>query len=251
MPTARRILLQRPRRALGLALRGQLGQAVRLGLATCADAWNYFGPAERAAACPCCGWHGPAFLAHAGRRVAFQSVCPVCGARSRHRGLARGLATFLEGMPEGRFLVFAPEAVLLTVLGRIGCSVATTDAFSVDVDHPGEDIQALSFSDRSHAGLMCNHVLEHVEDDHAAVRECARIVKPGGIALFTIPGDFSKAPTREYRRPDGNGHYRHYGREVEALFRESFSRVDVIDLATGAPEEHWIHPNELLFRCTR
>jgi len=34
--------------------------------------------------------------------------------------------------------------------------------------------------------LLCTEVLEHVEGD-AAVKECYRVLKPGGVAFFTVP----------------------------------------------------------------
>lgn len=34
--------------------------------------------------------------------------------------------------------------------------------------------------------LLCTEVLEHIEGDVAA-RECYRVLKPGGVALFTVP----------------------------------------------------------------
>ncbi len=34
---------------------------------------------------------------------------------------------------------------------------------------------------------LCTAVLEHLEEPEAAIRECHRVLKPGGIALYTVP----------------------------------------------------------------
>lgn len=34
---------------------------------------------------------------------------------------------------------------------------------------------------------LCTAVLEHLEEPEAALRECHRILKPGGIAIYTVP----------------------------------------------------------------
>ena len=36
-------------------------------------------------------------------------------------------------------------------------------------------------------GIACTQVLEHIQDDAAAVAEFARVLKPGGHVLFTVP----------------------------------------------------------------
>ena len=58
-------------------------------------------------------------------------------------------------------------------------------------------------------------VLEHVEDDEQVIRECLRVMKPGGVLLITVPalrwlyGDHDRAL----------GHFRRYtGDEMRGLF---------------------------------
>ena len=49
------------------------------------------------------------------------------------------------------------------------------------------DAQCLPFKDLSFDALVCIEVLEHLEDDEAGLIECFRILKDGGIAIFSVP----------------------------------------------------------------
>jgi SAM-dependent methyltransferase len=49
------------------------------------------------------------------------------------------------------------------------------------------DICALPFRDDEFDAVICNHVLEHVPDDRAAMRELRRILRQGGFAILMVP----------------------------------------------------------------
>jgi ubiquinone/menaquinone biosynthesis C-methylase UbiE len=150
-------------------------------------------------------------------------------------------------------LVFAPELIILQRLRKLlpPTSVKTTDFNSIDVDFPNEDIQALSFSDQSFRLIICNHVLEHIPDDNLALAECARILHPGGIAVFTIPGDFRKPKTWHFSRPDSNGHFRHYGLEVIEQMKRHFGEVKAIDMSEVAEPSSRVRPYDYAFLCNK
>ena len=68
----------------------------------------------------------------------------------------------------------------------------------VGVDHAGtaHDLDradlvgtayALPVPDASFDSALCTAVLEHLEEPEAALRECHRVLKPGGIALYSVP----------------------------------------------------------------
>jgi len=50
-----------------------------------------------------------------------------------------------------------------------------------------EDVEALSFPDNSLDLIVSNDVFEHVPHPDKAFSECARVLKPGGVLLATIP----------------------------------------------------------------
>lgn len=50
-----------------------------------------------------------------------------------------------------------------------------------------EDIQALSFADNTFSLLTSTEVFEHVPNDQQGFQEVARVLKPGGFFVFTVP----------------------------------------------------------------
>jgi SAM-dependent methyltransferase len=188
--------------------------------------------ARRGHVCPCCGAM-PALFVHraSGKKVVWNSACPRCDARSRHRGLSVLLPVLLDELGPERVLHFAPEPILGPIFaGRAGLSYETCDLFLEDVTHPGVDIQQTPFPGGAYDLVLCNHVLEHVERDGDAIAELARIVAPGGAAVITVPGDFRRAETVFFHGELPNGHYRDYGLDLVPRLERVFARVDVIDM---------------------
>jgi SAM-dependent methyltransferase len=61
------------------------------------------------------------------------------------------------------------------------------DDFGDDTcDHDG-DVLALTFDDGSYDGAICLEVMEHVLNPFQGLRELHRILKPGGLLLFSVP----------------------------------------------------------------
>ncbi|MCR4317523.1 MAG: class I SAM-dependent methyltransferase [Planctomycetes bacterium] len=54
-----------------------------------------------------------------------------------------------------------------------------------DVRH--ENLLALSFQDETFDLVFHGDVLEHVPDYRKALRECARVLRKGGVLVFTVP----------------------------------------------------------------
>lgn len=96
-----------------------------------------------------------------------------------------------------KVLHFAPEQAFFKRFRR----QKNLDYTTTDLNSPLADIKAdicnLPFEDNTFDVIFCNHVLEHIPDDTRAMQELYRILKPGGMGIFQIPQDLSRAKTFE------------------------------------------------------
>ncbi|HKQ60901.1 MAG TPA: methyltransferase domain-containing protein [Candidatus Polarisedimenticolaceae bacterium] len=61
------------------------------------------------------------------------------------------------------------------------------DVSSAGQPHVRADVQALPFRDSAFDAIKITEVLEHVPDTCAALRECRRVLRPGGRLVATVP----------------------------------------------------------------
>jgi SAM-dependent methyltransferase len=92
--------------------------------------------------------------------------------------LGCGMGGFLEGLSEIGERVFPSD---ISVEGLARCSER---GFGGGAAASG---YALPYADGSFDLVCMFDAIEHIEDDHRALREVARILRPGGLALATVP----------------------------------------------------------------
>ncbi len=73
-----------------------------------------------------------------------------------------------------------------------------------------EDVLNLSFESESLDLIVSNDVFEHVPDVLRAFKECARVLKPDGVMLVTIPFYSSRVESVERARFDEKGELVHF-----------------------------------------
>ncbi|NHC12615.1 methyltransferase domain-containing protein [Motilibacter deserti] len=137
--------------------------------------------------CPACHGRFSRLLPDAGGRLV---VCPRCGTLERHRRMILFLRTRTDiGRSPLRVLHVAPEPSIRRELQGLGnLDYVTGDLFVEDVD-VRLDVTDIQFKDAVFDVVICSHVLEHVDDDRAAMRELRRVLKPDGWALVDVPCD--------------------------------------------------------------
>ena len=149
--------------------------------------------------CPCCGIRFGEFVAgdYKERPKRFNPeryentrqdvLCPVCSALPRHRILALWSEEHKQLLKSAKILYFAPEYSMMKWMKKNGVSCTTADLFSkADLKL---DIQATGLPDDSYDVIICNHVMEHVDDFRKAMREMHRILRPGGSFICSFPMD--------------------------------------------------------------
>ena len=62
---------------------------------------------------------------------------------------------------------------------------------------PSEDLMALSYHNSSFDIVITSDTLEHVPDVHIALGEIYRVLKPGGMHVFTVPVVWNRQETRK------------------------------------------------------
>jgi SAM-dependent methyltransferase len=217
----------------------------------------------RAVECPLCGGHFRSFapeLWDGARRHGNRARCPRCGSLARHRFLWLHLIG-------GRLLHGAPAVLHLAPEGAVAKRIraAAGDYVSADLE-PGRadveaDLTALPFDDESFDLIVCSHVLEHVPDDRAAMRELRRVLGPRGTAVVQTPVNYDQAATFEdpsVTDPDERAqrfsqfdHVRVYGPDLlERLEGAGFSVtiVDAESLGAHAVARHGLQPGASALR---
>jgi SAM-dependent methyltransferase len=79
-------------------------------------------------------------------------------------------------------------------------------------EHEGvrnEDLTALTFADESFDLILSFDVMEHVADENAALKECLRCLRPGGILLLGVPFRLDSADNVERARVRSDGTVEH------------------------------------------
>ncbi len=84
---------------------------------------------------------------------------------------------------------------------------------------------SMPFNDNSFHLALCIEVLEHIEDDEKACREVARVIKPGGALILSLPYRHW-FPSYFHKM----GHFRHYTRSdvVALLARHGLTVVEYL-----------------------
>ena len=116
--------------------------------------------------------------------------CSTCGASDRERLYALWIKQQIENkvfFEDIRLIHFAPEACLSKQLKALDFfDYGSADLLMPDADHH-VDITAMPFDDEQFDFFICSHVLEHVDNDDAAIGELYRILKTAGYGILMAP----------------------------------------------------------------
>jgi ubiquinone/menaquinone biosynthesis C-methylase UbiE len=110
------------------------------------------------------------------------------------------------------------------------------------------DIHKIPFPENSFDVILCNHVLEHVDDDIQAMREMHRVLKSKGFAVLQVPffhpvpdvtfEDASITDSHEREKIFGqDDHVRRYGKDYTNRIEAAGLKAVEDDFVDILPEE--------------
>jgi SAM-dependent methyltransferase len=105
------------------------------------------------------------------------------------------------------------------------------------------DITNLPFPDHYFNMVICSEVLEHIPDQHTAIKEIIRVLKPKGDLIVSVPRYLPEricwALSGSYHRAS-RGHIRIYKkRELTTLLEDSGSKLWASHFAHGLHTPYW------------
>lgn len=207
--------------------------------------------------CPVCGAHYDHFMPYGYVVSRENALCPSCMALERHRLLwlylerESGLFSSSAGMGDGsdsvtdsstakKVLHVAPERCFISRLEkRLGLKNYITADLESPLARVKANIEALPFENSSFDLVICNHILEHVDNDIKALSEIFRVLRPRGRAILMCPINYEREKTYEdpsivdpLEREKHFGqkdHLREYGRDYPQRIEKVGFRAESID----------------------
>lgn len=198
--------------------------------------------------CPVCGKHYRKFLPYGYVTPRENALCPSCLALERHRLMwlffQEQTTLFHDHL---KVLHVAPEYAFLKRFGKL----KNLDYVTADLESPlakvKMDIQSIPFDDNTFDVIICNHILEHVDDDLLALREIHRVLKPGGWGIIQCPINPQRkttyedktitSPAEREKHFGQRDHVREYGQDYPERLSSSGLKVEIIDFPSTLSEE--------------
>jgi SAM-dependent methyltransferase len=147
--------------------------------------------------CPVCESSFRKFLPF-GNKGEINRLCPKCLSLERHRLLWLYLKNETDFFSSKyKLMHIAPEQPFLKRLKNLKNLDYTTADLVSPIADMHFDVMNIPLDDNIYDYVICNHVLEHVEDDIHAMRELRRILKPRGKAILQVPINYEYQTTHE------------------------------------------------------
>ena len=220
--------------------------------------------------CPCCRHQFKSFSDY-GIHSRHNARCWHCNALERHRLLHLYLdqeTHLFQPLTTQKLLHFGPSEVMYDRFIQLSNLSYT----AVDL-HPSDYLMHLQKMDMTDIGgpdgtydyILAIHIMEHIKDDIAAMKELYRVLKPGARAILMIPIDLKIEKTIEsdvslsgdehellYGQTD---HVRLYGQDfIDRLVKVGFN-VEACRYAAALSdaeiERYAVFKDELIFVCSK
>lgn len=217
--------------------------------------------AKASRACPACGADVVGFFRYGDNA---EWGCPKCGASPRERLMNHLIDSGRLVVPQGgAILHMAPnEASLVRRFAAAAGDYAPADLDPARYGVPGmAKVDLMALADEARFDLFyASHVMEHVPDDMAVLRNIWRALKPGGEAWLIVPlwakptedGSYAMPPRERERRFGQWDHVRQYGPDFADRIRAAGFELEELDAGGVEPVMRHHHAlNERVYRARR
>ncbi len=147
-------------------------------------------------------------------------LCPKCLSLERHRLLWLYLNNKTNFFTDNlKVMHVAPEQPFLKTFKSLKNLDYTTGDLESPIADVHFDLHSIPYDDNTFDVFICNHVMEHVDDEFKVTSEIFRVLKKGGWAILQVPIDTTKETTYEDRSiTDPREREIHFGRHDHIRF---------------------------------
>jgi len=183
--------------------------------------------------CPVCEKNFRSFLPYGRINPRDNALCPNCLSLERHRLVYLFLKEKTNFFQQPlHVLHIAPELCFIKRFEKQHGEKYITADLESPLAKVKMDIHAIPFEANTFEVVLCNHVLEHVQDDIKAMSEIYRVLKPGGFAILMVPlypplpdetfADHSPMSSREREQKFGQAdHVRKFGKDYTKRIKQA------------------------------
>ncbi|OFX29460.1 MAG: SAM-dependent methyltransferase [Bacteroidetes bacterium GWA2_32_17] len=215
--------------------------------------------------CPICNGKFRKFLPY-GNKGDNNRLCPKCLSLERHRLLWLYLNNKTDFFTAKlKVLHIAPEQSFIKRFKKL----TNLEYITADLESPlaalKMNIKDIPFNGNTFDVLICNHVLEHIDDEPKALSEALRVLKPNGWAILQVPinnsfettyEDASITSPKEREKHFGQyDHVRFHGKDYPLRLQSAGFKV-VIDefvkhFSSQDIERYRLSTDEIIYFCIK
>jgi SAM-dependent methyltransferase len=217
--------------------------------------------------CPVCNKSFRKFLPYGRINTRPNALCPNCLSLERHRLIWVYLNNKTPFFDKPlNVLHIAPEACFIERFEKIHGDRYITADIESPLAKVKMDIHAIPFEENRFDAVLCNHVLEHVQNDIVAMREIKRVLKPGGFAILQVPffrpvpaitfEDNTITDSRQREKIFGqDDHVRKYGTDyanrIEQAGLEAVEDEFVNELPDNVRRQYGLVKGEIIYKAIK